>query len=102
MASNVISELLSSVRSLERQVSSLQQEVQTLKQKASMPERKSKFDALEVNDLVINGSIRMGQGDKAFHGDFEGWWWGANELATIVGGAKGVAILMDGTFYQNP
>ena len=95
-------EMAATIGKLERMVSTLEKKVQALEMKASMPQRKSKFDSLEVNDLVINGSIRMGQGDVAFHGDFEGWWWGANELATIVGGAKGVAVLMDGTFYQNP
>lgn len=95
-------EMAATISKLERMVSTLEKKVQALEMKASMPQRKSKFDSLEVNDLVINGSIRMGQGDVAFHGDFQGWWWGANELATIVGGAKGVAVLMDGTFYQNP
>lgn len=95
-------EMAATIGKLERMVSTLEKKVQALEMKASMPQRKSKLDSLEVNDLVINGSIRMGQGDVAFHGDFEGWWWGANELATIVGGATGVAILMDGTFYQNP
>lgn len=95
-------EMAATISKLERMVSTLEKKVQALELKASMPTRKTKFDTLEVNDLVINGSIRMGQGDVAFHGDFQGWWWGANELATIVGGAKGVAVLMDGTFYQNP
>lgn len=90
------------VRSLQSEVQSLRQEVQVLKSQRPTTERKTKFEALEVNDLVINGSIRMGQGDIAFHGDYQGFWWGANELATIVGGATGVAILMDGTYYQNP
>lgn len=95
-------EMAATISKLERMVSTLEKKVQALELKASMPTRKTKFDTLEVNDLVINGSIRMGQGDLALHGDSQGWWWGKNKLATIVGGAKGVAILMSGTFYQNP
>lgn len=58
---------------------------------------------LKLVDILLDKSLTMGAGSTSMHFDInQGCWWGQEKLADIVGGAKGVAILFDGTWYQNP
>ena len=88
---------MNELQQLKQQVADLQAKVDQLSRA-----QKSILPSQTFTDVVVTNSIRFGSKATAMHADREGFWWGQERLADIVGGAKGVAILMDGTFYQNP
>lgn len=84
------------LQELKKQVALLQEQVAALKEMRIM-------NVLEVNELTINRTMKMGDGDIAMHMDKEGIWFGSKRFADVVAGTAvpSTGIAMDGTFYQN-
>lgn len=87
------------IQTLQQTVAAQTQTIQQLQ--VQLSSLKKELDS-RFRDVVIRNSMVMGRGATAFHADQQGFWWGQNTFDEIVAGATGVAIGMDGAFYQNP
>lgn len=80
--------------------------VQSLEQRIERLERlMSNIDAqsVRVRNLVITGTLKMGEGSTTIRADRRGIWMGQEKLESILtDGLKGTAIEIDGTFTNNP